>query len=76
MVPHCFSTGVLVAGSLHFAATLDRPTYSEFSVADSPLVNGLLADPFRLVDGKLAVPTGPGLGVELNEEVVDRMRVS
>ena len=75
VVPHCFSTGVLVAASLHFAATLDRPTYSEYSVADSPLVNGLLSQPFHLVDGKLAVPTGPGLGVDLNEEVVEKMRV-
>jgi L-rhamnonate dehydratase len=76
VVPHCFSTGVLVAASLHFAATLDRPTYSEYSVADSPLVNGLLSEPFQLVDGKLAVPTGPGLGVDLSERVVERMRVS
>jgi L-rhamnonate dehydratase len=76
VVPHCFSTGVLVATSLHFAATLDRPTYSEYSVADSPLVNGLLSEPFQLVDGKVAVPTGPGLGVDLDEQVVERMRVS
>jgi len=76
VVPHCFSTGVLVAASLHFAATLDRPTYSEFSVADSPLVNGLLAESFRLRDGKLAVPTGPGLGVELDWEAVERLRVA
>jgi len=76
VVPHCFSTGVLIAASLQFAATLDRPTYSELSVADSPLVNGLLTEPFRLVDGTLTVPTGPGLGVELSEEVVERMRVN
>ncbi len=42
IVPHCFSTAVLVAASLHFVATLDRPTWSEFSVADSRLVNGIL----------------------------------
>lgn len=75
VVPHCFSTGVLVAVSLHFAATLDRPTFSELSVADSPLVNGLLVEPFRLEDEQLAVPTGPGLGIELNEEAVERLRV-
>jgi L-alanine-DL-glutamate epimerase-like enolase superfamily enzyme len=76
VVPHCFSTGVLVAASLHFVAILDRPTWSEFSVADSPLVNGILATPFSLEDGKLAVPTGPGLGIELDEAMVERMRVS
>jgi L-rhamnonate dehydratase len=75
VVPHCFSTGVLVAASLHFAAALDRPTYSELSVADSPLVYGLLTQPFRLEEGKLAVPAGPGLGVELNEEIVESFRV-
>jgi L-rhamnonate dehydratase len=76
IVPHCFSTGVLVAASLHLVAILDRPTWSEFSVADSPLVNGILETPFALSDGKLAVPTGPGLGIELDEEMVKRMRVN
>jgi L-rhamnonate dehydratase len=75
VVPHCFSTGVLVAASLHFVSVLDRPTWSEFSVADSPLVNGILATPFELRDGRLEVPTGPGLGIELDDELLERMRV-
>jgi L-alanine-DL-glutamate epimerase-like enolase superfamily enzyme len=76
VVPHCFSTGVLVAASLHLAASLDRPTYSEYSVADSPLVNGILTVPFALRDGKLDVPRGPGLGIELDEDLVAGMRVA
>jgi L-alanine-DL-glutamate epimerase-like enolase superfamily enzyme len=36
-------------------------------------VNGLLCEPFALRDGKLAVPAGPGLGIELNEKLVERM---
>jgi L-alanine-DL-glutamate epimerase-like enolase superfamily enzyme len=76
VVPHCFSTGVLVAASLHFVAVLDQPTWSEFSVADSPLVNGILATPFELRDGRLDVPTGPGLGIELDDELVERMRMT
>ena len=55
---------------------LDRPTYSEFSVADSPLVNGLLVEPFRLRAGKLAIPTGPGLGIRLDADAVESMRVA
>src|SRR5262245_42512424 len=76
IVPHCFSTGVLVAASLHFVATLDRPTWSEYSVADSLLVNGLLQKPFALHDGRLAVPAGPGLGIELDEDALDRVRLA
>src|SRR5919201_1241248 len=75
VVPHCFSTGVLVAAALHFVATLERPTFSEYSVADSPLVSGVLREPLQLVDGALAVPTGPGLGIELNDDLVERMRI-
>ena len=75
IVPHCFSSGVLVAASLHFVATLDRPTWSEYSVAQSPLVNGILQKPFVLRDGRLAVPDDPGLGVELDETAVNRYRV-
>jgi L-alanine-DL-glutamate epimerase-like enolase superfamily enzyme len=76
IVPHCFSTGVLVAASLHFVSTLERPTWAEYSVADSPLVNGILARPFELEEGALLVPTGPGLGVEIDERMIERMRVA
>jgi L-alanine-DL-glutamate epimerase-like enolase superfamily enzyme len=76
IVPHCFSTGVLVAASLQFVATLDRPTWSEFSVADSPLVNGILREPFSLRDGRLQVPAGPGLGIELDEDAIARVRLA
>jgi L-rhamnonate dehydratase len=76
IVPHCFSTGVLVAASLHFVATLDRPTWSEYSVADSLLVNGILREPFALQDGRLTVPTGPGLGIELDEDALHSVRLA
>jgi L-alanine-DL-glutamate epimerase-like enolase superfamily enzyme len=75
VVPHCFSTGVLVAASLHFVAALAQPTWSEYSVADSPFVSALLAEPFVLRDGELRVPTGPGLGIDLDEELVERTRM-
>ena len=57
------------------AAGAAKPTYSEFSVADSPLAGGLLTSPFELRDGRLAVPERPGLGVDLDDEAVERLRV-
>jgi L-alanine-DL-glutamate epimerase-like enolase superfamily enzyme len=74
-VPHCFSTGILVAASLHFTAAIAGATFSEFSVAGSPLVNGILARPFALdAEGRVPVPTGPGLGISLNDELIERLR--
>jgi L-alanine-DL-glutamate epimerase-like enolase superfamily enzyme len=75
VVPHCFKSGLHVVASLHLACTLDRPTYSEYSVAESPLAGGLLAEPLPFADGRLAVPAGPGLGVELDEELVSSLRI-
>ena len=34
------------------------------------LGNGYLKEPFRLVDGYIELPTGPGLGIELDDEAV------
>ncbi|WP_326731706.1 mandelate racemase/muconate lactonizing enzyme family protein [Streptomyces phaeochromogenes] len=76
VIPHCWSTGVLVAATLHLVATLAKTSFSEFSVVDSPLAGGgeLLREPFRLQDGRLHVPEGHGLGIELNDEVVEKLR--
>ena len=74
-VPHAFSTGILVSASLHFAATLRRGNLAEFSVQESPFVRDLLRAPFRLeADGTVRVPTGPGLGIELDEDMLERYR--
>ena len=75
VIPHCFSTGVLIAACLQFVAALDQPILSEYSIAESPLVGDLLTSEFELTDEQLVVPTGPGLGVDLDARVLDRLRV-
>jgi O-succinylbenzoate synthase len=35
-----------------------------------------LTEPFELVDGHLAVPTGPGIGVDVRRDVLDAYTVS
>jgi L-rhamnonate dehydratase len=69
-VPHAFRTGVLVAACLHLIAAIPNSLFLEFSVTDSPLRRELLAEPFKAVKGRVAVPTKPGLGIEINPEAV------
>jgi len=45
-------------------------------VCDDPLSRSLCRTPLRCVDGRLAVPEGPGLGVEIDEDTVRRFRVT
>lgn len=76
VVPHCFSTGILTAASLHLVANQPDGDLVECSEQGSPL-NMYLAQPaFRAVDGYIDVPEAPGLGVELDEAVVARYRVA
>jgi L-alanine-DL-glutamate epimerase-like enolase superfamily enzyme len=76
IVPHAFKTGILVAASIHLiAATPDVP-FLEFSVTESAIRKELLVKPFVQKDGFVEVPTAPGLGIELNPEVIRKYGVT
>jgi L-alanine-DL-glutamate epimerase-like enolase superfamily enzyme len=78
LVPHAFKTGILQAASLHLAATLPHGDLCELTVHEGPLARTLTNEDFmrRLEpDGTVAIPDGPGLGVTLDEETVERYRV-
>ena len=74
-VPHAFSTGIVAATSLHLLANLPMEQMIEWSMAGSPLNTSLTKPGMIMVDGYVDVPTTPGLGVELDWEVVERYRV-
>jgi L-alanine-DL-glutamate epimerase-like enolase superfamily enzyme len=73
--PHAWQSDLLTAASLHLNAVLPQALYQEYNVCDDPISRSLCVTPLRLEDGCLAVPKGPGLGVEINLEVVNRYRV-
>jgi L-alanine-DL-glutamate epimerase-like enolase superfamily enzyme len=74
-IPHCFSTGINIAASVHWAASNLAGPLVEYPVRDSPLLNELVVGHPPLIDGYVTVSEAPGLGVELNEEIVKRYRV-
>lgn len=75
-VPHCFSTGILTAASLHLVANQPATDLIECSEQGSPLNTALVAPCLRPIDGYVAVPDGPGLGVELDEACLERYRIA
>ena len=44
-------------------------------LSHSPMLRELCCEPIRMEDGFIRVPQGPGLGGEVNEEVVKRFRI-
>ena len=83
--PHVWGSPVMIAASLHVAATLPpcppsgtpepfvQEPVMEFDRTPSEIREGLVENPFDQVDGYLAVPHGPGLGVEIDEDAVRRL---
>ena len=74
-VPHAWLTDILKAASLHLNAYLMDSLYLEYNVSSGSLLNNLCTTPLEMVDGYIAVPDGPGLGVEIDEKMIDRYRV-
>lgn len=74
-VPHAWKSGIVKAASLHVNAVLPEPALQEYCVSDTPINTALVRERLALNgDGCVAVPAGPGLGVELDPGVLERLR--
>jgi L-alanine-DL-glutamate epimerase-like enolase superfamily enzyme len=76
VLPHCWSSDILVAATMHFITTLADCPFLEFNVMDQPLRRNLTKSPIWPRDGVVSVPEGPGLGVELDEDTISRFEVT
>ena len=75
-VPHAWKSGIIKAASLHVNAVLPEARYQEYCVAETPINTALTVERLPLeADGCVAVPTAPGIGVTLDEDVVAALRV-
>ena len=76
VAPHSFGSGVLLAASLHFAASIPNGLVLEWDQNPNGLRSELLKEELRLdADSTVRVPERPGLGIELNRTAIDRYRV-
>ena len=75
VIPHSWCSDLLTAASLHLNAFQRRAVFVEFNTSQGPLSRSLVQEPLRIEDGYVAVPQGPGLGVEVNEETIDKYRI-
>ncbi|HWC78813.1 MAG TPA: mandelate racemase/muconate lactonizing enzyme family protein [Pseudonocardiaceae bacterium] len=79
--PHSWTNGIGVLANLHVAAGVGAGPYFEFPY-DPPgwtpeRRDFMLAEPVMIdAEGYLSVPGAPGLGIELNENVVEDTRIA
>ena len=78
LVPHVWGTAVQIAASLQFVAALlpDPPRRDpiapifEFDRTDNPFRQAIVARPIEHERGMIAIPDGPGLGIEINRDAL------
>ena len=81
--PHIWNGAVGLAAAVQFAASVSDyphtrnvpdPMMVEFDRSENPLRTDLLEEPFDPTGGELDVPQGPGLGITVDEDAVERYR--
>lgn len=67
-------TSIATAAQAHVGASCPRLDYHSDPVGPLLYLDDVVKKGVRFIDGHMQVPEGPGLGVELNDEALDRLR--
>ncbi len=70
VAPHNFYGHLSTLMSAHFCAAVPNFRIMEIDIDDVPWKDDLVTKPPVVEDGHLLIPTGPGWGADVNEEVV------
>jgi len=73
VIPHCWKSAIGIAASAHFSAAAKRCPYIEFlpaQLSESELRRELVRDELQMSNGKIPLPTKPGLGLDLSTEAL------
>ncbi len=79
IVPHCWKTGLSVTATAHLAFTAPNCAFIEYlppHLCVETLRRELVQEGFDFVGGRILPPTKPGLGIELNMDVLHRYKVA
>lgn len=80
IVPHCWKTGISISGTAHLAFVTDHCAFIEYlppQLCVERLRRELAHEELQLrPDGTIPLPTKPGLGVEIDWDVVKRYKVA
>ena len=78
--PHVGGSGVICAtASLHLGAAMPNFLTYEFAFHPNPLRDEIVTEPYavahNLKDGEVPVPDKPGLGIEIDQQVLEKYLV-
>ena len=69
-IPHTFSDALTIAANLHVVAASSNAPIIEYDATYNPIQTALVTNPPLPVESAIALPTGPGLGVDIDWDFV------
>ena len=80
VIPHMFGTAIRLAATLHLLAALPDaprahepfPALLEYDMSENALRTDLAKEPIRHSAGIVDVPQAPGLGIEIDRDVLKK----
>jgi L-alanine-DL-glutamate epimerase-like enolase superfamily enzyme len=72
LAPHLWAGAPCFFAGLHVLAAAPAGYIVEFSLGANPMIHNLSRAPVVVQDGMIAVPEGPGLGLEMDTEMITR----
>lgn len=84
MTPHNWGTGIIIAANLHISSNLkyapgrmfDKEPLLEFDRSPNRIREELITKPHVAVNGYIDVPTGYGLGIEVDEDKLNYFKLN
>ena len=73
--PHNYSSGVLLGATIQLMASIPNAHLLEIDTSDNAIYQELLVEPLDIKNGFVKVPQFPGLGVKLDDEVLEKYSV-
>ncbi|WP_026702001.1 mandelate racemase/muconate lactonizing enzyme family protein [Salibacterium aidingense] len=83
LIPHVWGSGIGLAASMQYIASLPpiplslnpMEPYLEYDQSSHPFREDLIYDAVRMENGKVNIPEKPGIGVEINRDVIKEYSV-
>jgi D-galactarolactone cycloisomerase len=74
--PHNYSSGILLAATIQLMASVPNSHLLEIDTSDNAIYQELLIEPLEIKDGFVKVPQLPGLGVKLDQRILEKYSVN
>jgi L-rhamnonate dehydratase len=74
-IPHAWSSGIVIAASMHLIASTPNSNLLEYCIFDTPIRREMLTEDIIVKDGYADISHKPGLGIEINEDAIEKYRM-